>query len=234
MPELTDHWERVSKSNQCPVCKRGDWCCVGAIFVNCMRVESDLPCKGTSGGWLHRIDANAPAKPRTPLRPAKPEPPVDCEPLWQNWDKWTTEAQIENLASLLGVDFAVLNMMGVAWADRAWAFPMRDGLGKLIGIRFRTNDGDKWTLKGTHSGLFMARNMNIFVRHWPDTLFVVEGATDTGAALSIGLAAIGRPSCLGCEQMVNDYIARHKFRRAVIVADNDLPGQKVPNDCPSH
>ena len=59
-------WIRVSPKEPCRICKRVDWCCRGEIFDNCMRVESDRPAK--NGGWLHKIDATAPAYIAPPLR----------------------------------------------------------------------------------------------------------------------------------------------------------------------
>jgi hypothetical protein len=36
--------------------------------------------------------------------------------------------------------------------------------------------------------------------------------------------AIGRPSCLGCEEEIVKFIRRNRVNRVVIVTDNDLPG----------
>jgi hypothetical protein len=51
-----------------------------------------------------------------------------------------------------------------------------------------------------------------------------EGPTDTAAALSIGLYAIGRPSCSGGGPDILLAIKRLNIRRLIFVADNDDPG----------
>lgn len=56
------------------------------------------------------------------------------------------------------------------------------------------------------------------------TLYLVEGPTDLAAAMTLGLFAIGRPSCIGNEQMIIEYVKRINARRMVIICDNDDPG----------
>lgn len=58
-----------------------------------------------------------------------------------------------------------------------------------------------------------------------DMIFVVEGATDLSASLSLGMEhVVGRPSCSGGVAEIQRIIRQGKFRGAVIVADNDDPG----------
>ncbi len=45
------------------------------------------------------------------------------------------------------------------------------------------------------------------------------------AAFQMGYWTIGRPSCLGCHDMVVQTVRRWKLRRVVIVADRDGPGR---------
>jgi 5S rRNA maturation endonuclease (ribonuclease M5) len=56
-------------------------------------------------------------------------------------------------------------------------------------------------------------------------LVVCEGASDTAAALSVGLEAIGRFSCSGTLEETVARIQRHRPNRVLIIEDNDLPGQ---------
>jgi 5S rRNA maturation endonuclease (ribonuclease M5) len=97
---------------------------------------------------------------------------------------------------------------------------MFSATGDTIGIRLRTIDGKKFAVKGSRQGLFIPEMVP------RKELVVTEGPTDTAAALSLDLFAIGKPSCLGCENMVNELVALHRIRTVVVVADRDAPGQR--------
>lgn len=207
-------WQRVNKKRPCRICSRTDWCGYSDNAVICMRVESDHPTN--NGGWLHREIV-----PRAYVKPVKiVESTVDVSRLWLRWFEETDYQRIGVLASELGVTTDALCALGCAWNGKACAFPMKDAEGKVIGIRLRGADGRKWAVKGSRQGLFIPE-VDI-----QTTAYIVEGPTDAAAALTLGLYAIGRPSCLGCEEMVVSLIHARKIRRAVIVADNDGPGQR--------
>lgn len=217
MSAATGTWERVSKRNPCAICGRGDWCTVTDGACCCMRVESDRPLK--NGGWLHKTE-NRPSIRQ--FKPRLPEPPsIDPTILLADWGKRTTPAQIVQHAEQLGVDPLALKELGAVWSGQAWAFPMRDGAGKVVGIRLRSTAGDKWAVKGSKAGLFLPQTLPV-----ASLIYVVEGPTDTAAALTIGLYAIGRPSCLGCESDVIQTVRRLGCRQVVVVADADDPGQR--------
>lgn len=58
------------------------------------------------------------------------------------------------------------------------------------------------------------------------TVLVVEGASDTAAAIGLGLAAVGRPSNLACMDMLSDLL---RGRTAIIIGENDRkPDGKEP------
>jgi DNA primase len=56
------------------------------------------------------------------------------------------------------------------------------------------------------------------------TLAICEGPSDTAAALSLGLAAVGRPSCLSCVEHCVRLVRQREVKSAVVVADADAPG----------
>lgn len=204
-------WQRVSKSDPCPVCGKPDWCCIGERFVNCMRVEAEKQC--TNGGWLHPLDS----APNAPLPPRRPkEPSVDCEPIYLRWSSYNW-GRISQLARLLGIDELPLKLIGTAWAPEhsAWAFPMRDANKRVIGVRLRNERGDKWSVRGGRSGVFYPNMMPT------QRVFICEGATDVAALLHIGLFAIGRPSCNEGGNILCELLPKLGVRSAVIVADHD-------------
>ena len=215
----TGKWFNPQK---CPICghgKIGVWCTVSTNgnAVCCMRVESDTPIK--NGGWLHRIGERV-MEYRMPERQAPPPP--DFTFRHAAWLDKTTPAEIEAHAESLGVSPSALEDLSAAyaWNHNAWAWPMRDGSGMIVGIRLRAEAGKKWAVLGSHQGVFVPAS-------WPDMpreAVICEGPTDTAAALSIGLLGIGRPSCLGCEVALIETLKRMGVRRVVIVADHDGPG----------
>lgn len=220
----TYRWIRVTKKIPCKICGKPDYCTYApeAELALCMRVESDRPSKNSMGGWLHST-GYAPLPHVAPLRKAIEDPPLHAHGIWKRWFNATEFYYLDGFAMTLGVDTDALKAIGCAWAisHHAWSFPMKDATGQVIGIRLRNNEGRKWAVKGSHQGLFIPSDYPL---SFDGTLYVVEGPTDLAAALTLGLHAIGRPACLGQEQMILQYIRAQKIRRVVIVTDNDEPG----------
>jgi hypothetical protein len=214
---MTSPWTRVTKEHPCPICGKPDWCCVGAQYVNCMRQTNDHPAK--NGGFLFPLGDTTKLRPL----PAKPERPVviDAGRIMDSLAGGTWPEMVEQFAASLGVTVRSLDLLGVAWSPghRAWAVPMRDWRGNTIGIRLRLMDGTKRAVKGSHNGLFYAEGE-------ARTIYFSEGESDTAAGLSIGLCCVGRPGCLGYEPECDRLLRRKGAQRAVILADNDDPGQR--------
>lgn len=207
-------WNRVSRKRPCEVCRKPDWCTWSDDGANCcMRVQSDTPMR--NGGWLHRDQVQSYV---APIRKAIPDAAVNFEKIWQPWFNSTTYQDIDGLGMSLGVDPESLQSLDCAWNGSAWAFPMRDAEDRMIGIRLRDNKGNKWAVKGSKQGLFLS------YRRPEGTLFIVEGPTDCAAALTLGLSAIGRPSCLGQEDLIVKYIRLHSIKRTIVITDNDDAG----------
>lgn len=182
-----------------------------------MRVPSDHPVK--KGGWIHRLDeSTTPARPRPkvygpPVEPVK----IDAKAIMAFYRE---QASIERLtwhAADLGLTVESLARLGIGWAPvhRAWAFPMHDESCRVIGIRLRAETGEKWAVSGSRSGLFIPDGQ---VGEQCNQIVVCEGPTDTAAMLDLGFYAIGRPACLGCEEMTLKLLWG---RQVVILADND-------------
>lgn len=216
---MSAHWLRVTKANPCPICKKPDFCVIGSHYVQCMRIESDKPCRSSLGGWLHAIGDTTKLRPL----PEKPERPavIDAAAIMAALSGGTWPEMVAQFAASLGVTVRALDLLGVAWSPghRAWGFPMKDWHGKTIGIRLRLLDGSKRAVKGSHNGLFYAEGS-------AKTVFIAEGESDAAAGLSIGLECIGRAGCMGGEDSVDRLLKRKGARRAVICADADDPGQR--------
>lgn len=216
-------WIRVKPHRPCPICGKPDWCEYTADgLIYCMRVPSNRPVR--NGGWLHRR--------RPGFRPIPPPrkssnsnsnggPEIDWDKLHSECLAGTDPRGVRGLAQELGVDDASLEVLGAAWAGEhhAWAFPMRDAANRMIGMRLRNSNGRKWAVRGSGQGLFIPQ-----VPAADSALWLCEGPTDTAAALSLGLYAVGRPSCSACVGMTLALVQRRHFSRVVIVADSDGPG----------
>jgi 5S rRNA maturation endonuclease (ribonuclease M5) len=177
-----------------------------------------------NGGWLHLMKSVVPVY--VPPIKKEPEVVIDAQGMWKLWSDRTPVDRLKSFSQKIGVEAVALIMIGCVWAapHNAWAFPMHDENQKIIGIRLRNEAGDKWAVKGSRSGVFMPKNtIQPAMNH---RIFVVEGATDTAAVLSLNFPVIGRPSCLGCEDMINRIIAKNKIKEVVIISDNDGPGQQ--------
>lgn len=216
-------WYRVTRKRPCAICRRPDWCGYAEGAICCMRIESDKPTK--NGGWLHKTEESRYIPP-TPIRQAIPDKPIDAQGIWQRWFDSTDFHHLDGLGMSLGVDTDALRAIGCAWAPahKAWAFPMKQADGKVIGIRLRNDEGAKWAVKGSRSGIFIPSEYPYCVDD--ATLYVVEGPTDLAAAMTIGLYAIGRAACLGQENMVVDFIKTRRVRRIAVLTDNDEAGMR--------
>lgn len=218
-------WIRVSQKTPCPICGKDNWCTYTEDGASCcMRSPTNKPMK--NGGWLHLPDAH-----RKPIvyfqapRKSSQEVTVDIPSIWRGMMKdWVSAGKssllkIKSLADSLGVDVSTLDGVGCAWSEnyQAWAFAMRDANDQVIGIRLRNEQGEKWAVKSSKAGLFYC--------DWllGPTCYIVEGPTDTAAAMTLGVPTIGRPSCLGSEDLVNSLLERKKVKRVIIVPDHDKP-----------
>lgn len=213
-------WVRVTRKSPCMVCGKPDFCTFAPEHetVCCMRVESDRPSKNAFGGWLHKIGGDSPLPAYIP--PVKVlNREVDLKRLWRRWFDETDPIHRDGFAMSIGVDTQALVSLGCAWTGKAWAFPMRNEFGEIIGIRLRNEEGRKWAVTGSRSGLFVPSDCD-------KTAWICEGPTDTAAALSLGLFGVGRPSCLGQEEMISAFLKQQGVRRVAILADNDEPGQR--------
>jgi hypothetical protein len=213
-------WVRVSRQAPCTICHKTHWCTItsdGALIC-CMRVQSGRQAR--NGGWIHRIGTFTDSR---PLPPPCNRKLLDCGAyhgaLRRKWDHW----DVDGLSLDLGVDMDALETLQPAFdpMNQAFAFPMRDGDGAVCGIRLRNFEGRKWAVRGSHEGLFYDPALAI-----GDDLVVCEGPTDTAAALTLGLRAVGRPSCAGGGAALAVLVRRLRIRQVIIVADQDAPHRR--------
>jgi 5S rRNA maturation endonuclease (ribonuclease M5) len=208
---------RVSKTHPCPICQKPDWCLTGKSVVLCMRVASQRAKTMADGtvGYLHRSNGEA-LPPASFRRPA--ENHVNCAKILQKWGVDYGYKSLNYLARILGVSEDSLNELQCVKSPYpcVWGFPMCDGKDYVIGMRLRHENGKKWCEPGSHNGLFIPKG-----QRRPNEIVICEGPTDTAAALTIGLYAIGRFNCCGGITQINDFIFHNHIKRVIIVADCD-------------
>ena len=239
------NWHNVSKKEPCPICHKTDWCNLsndGAVCI-CHRVESPYVARSGSG-WIHRLrDVEKKVKVRGEGEQWKGKSFFQHQPLTTNHQSPTLDfgrvhggyegdaVLVEGLATTLGVDDEALKALDVRFNpfEECWSFPMRDDEGKIVGLRFRELGGSKkWSAKGSKDGLFYATKG--FAREDASKsgreLVIVEGPSDTAAAMSLGLSVVGRSSCQTGAVLLRALIRRVRPQVVTIVADNDCPGIK--------
>ena len=208
-------WIRVTKDEPCKICDHGDWCCVTSDgrLANCMRIESDKPCK--NGGWLYKLDGDT--KPKYYLPKAKAKV-ADVNFYKLAKDYFCGCLSTANpLAERLGVSEDSLQRLGTGYDGKNYVFPMWDGTRKMIGMRLRTPDGKKFSVTGSKNGLFWPQLVKSDSKN---LLFICEGPTDCAALLDLGFDAIGRPSCSGGTEHIKTMLTGHD-KQVVIFSDKD-------------
>ncbi|MBU6386216.1 MAG: hypothetical protein KGS49_09795 [Planctomycetes bacterium] len=133
---------------------------------------------------------------------------------------------IAHLAKQLGVHPQSLRQLQVGWCASlcATTWPMRDGIGNIIGVRTREPvTAAKGSMSGGNGGLFYdpdrIANIESGARIW-----IAEGPTDTAALLTLGLDAVGIPSAKSGGDQLLELGRRILPSEIVIVADGDDSG----------
>lgn len=220
-------WVRLRGRERCAICQHVGWCGYSAdkSTVICMRVASDKPTR--NGGWLHKLNDTTPKTMPTPAiaKRANAIRTADLSLLMGNYRTAVNPVRLSKLCKTLEISEIKIKLLDIGWAhDKdAWAFPMTNSKAQIIGIRLRTNDGKKFSVKGGKEGLFVPTELS-----GSDPLIICEGPTSCAALLDLGFDAIGRPSCSGGVTLTRDWLRRHGRRDVVIFGDHDSP-KPLPN-----
>lgn len=116
----------------------------------------------------------------------------------------------------LNISREVAKRLSIGWDGASLNFPMRNAEGKIVGIRRRFPDGRKSSVRGGREGVFLPHGNDP-----KGVLFIMEGATDTACAVSLGLDAVGRPSCQGGGQILAELVVG---KHVCIIPDSDNAG----------
>lgn len=248
MGATREKWTRVSKRNRCPICDSDHWCTISpdGEVCHCMRVEAGSVKRTGAGGFIHRLNGSrsplsiddhwrtgrvasqagdrrsfppsgfARAKNSTGSVPSVKPESVDFEAFFRKSFERAENGLRSKLAALLSVPEPMLRLLGVGWDGACWTFPMQLA-GRVVGITRRPPTGRKRSVVGSHWGHYCPVDAPVGRE---DPLLIVEGPTDCAAAMAMGYAAIGRPSCRG---LVQETVSVARGRAVVVVGDPDPP-----------
>ncbi len=220
-------WIRVNRNLKCPICSSADWCMVSADgkAAICPRTkEGSIKMCGDSG-YLHKLtDDKVIRMPKKKRR----QKPVDIDWASMSMDYCrcgNLDKHMINLANHLGIEnYTALDLFEVGWDGEAWTIPMYivDIIGSLqiVGIKRRFPDGSKKAVSGSMNALFVpwAQQSN--------TLYIVEGFSDALTLADLHYSVIGKPNCFSWSKLIIPYIKEFKWKKVLLVSDNDEPGIK--------
>jgi len=244
-PITKTDWARVSRSNRCPICDRYHWCTVNseAGLVRCTKVKSERESIGSDGSasWIHQVSQGLHKFKFNQQFNQQPKPVISIEEISAlskgMFHHPMAESAREREADNLGVPaWTLLNLKvgyGIDQVGEFTSWPIRNFKRQIIGIMRRYRSGKKLTFKGTsNAGLFIPESILPM-----DTLWIVEGGSDTAAASSIPVSAIGRPSNSGGSRVIAGLLKTMPFVKNVIVwGENDRKADCKMNcggECPS-
>ena len=229
-------WRRVTHRCPCPVCGKDNWCAVSddGNVVKCMRVHlGSFTEKEDTGGmaYYHNMKDDFVLPPVTVRKPKRSYHELYAIHLkaMENLHK-APMALEEGLARSLGMPRVALRSIGLGLLYKAdlehagadsrddfvWSMPMRNAKGLIVGFRLRTTGGFKFALSGGTDGIFRSRNLLSY-----KTMYVLEGPTDTAAALLMGYHAVGRPNNTGGTQEIVDFAVEQGTQNVMVVMDSD-------------
>ena len=231
-------WHPVTRSDPCEICGGTDNCTRSKDrnFIWCGRVSEGSIRQNKGGQFLHRHSYRPEAidwlrsNPQTACV-VKSQSHTDQVKSSIDWEKRAHDAYTHlnaglmrsELSKALGVGIEALEQLGVGWLGKArgWSVPERDASGKVIGINRRLLDGKKRREQGSQSGLTFDPKRWLECEDNSD-IYLIEGASDTAAMMTMKLSAVGRPSNLAGVQLLGELLKDvPNHRRIVVVGERD-------------
>jgi len=186
-----------------------------------MRKKSGKESK--NGGWVFHLDKPIDTSPLSADRRKETLTDTERDRIWRRvLDEYRTPEQhrVRDLAIDWGVSLKSLNELGIVWGrmfgKECWMLPQHNSDGKVVGVLRRFTDGKRFYVRGSRPGLHYGFEPN---RGGP--VLLVEGASDTAAAITMGLGAIGRPSNVGGVRDLSAIIMGDVYRKMIVLGEND-------------
>jgi hypothetical protein len=167
------------------------------------------------------------------------EAPV-TEPTEETCAEWARRLQmwsipsgaLRQLAGQLQLPLAALRKLEVGYDDTdpdnpSWIFPERDDAGRIVGLMRRYYSSSKMAVGGSMRGLTIPSYGDKFPT---GPIYLVEGASDTAALISVGAFAIGRSNAEGnaAERLwLTRLLGRHADQEIIVIGERDESGVGV-------
>lgn len=226
-------WVRVTRSSPCPICGYGDWCMVSrdGTSAACGRVMDGAKRRSDGSlvefrdgmGYVHDLRDESGRPRREVVVPAgrpvsrRVVPDTDWLAMHREAVASISRQRMAHLSEELGVSEMALAVYGTGRRMCRYTWPMRDGRGRIIGMRTRMN-GQKRAVPGSRNGLFLPD-----AKPWGNRIVIVEGPTDAAACLDMDIYAIGISHAGGNLEFLAEWLAGEK-REITVLADRDRAG----------
>ncbi len=154
-----------------------------------------------------------------PVKKVRSRTDEEMDTLWRpRVKRWREQGRSEvgRLALVLGVSVSALRELATGWDGKAWTIPERNGTGLIVGVSRRFEDGAKRCAKGSRRGLTYSSKWKMLC----GPVLIVEGASDVAAGITLGLAAVGRPSNTGGRDMLAE-LFRTSERKLIVIGERD-------------
>jgi len=240
---MSGNWKTVNKSHPCPICNGTSKCGYTDNAVLCHRIQHGEPRKDCFGhtAWLHRLKVvpydMLPAGARKGRGAKKAQGAPFSASTFLSLETGDSQRRVCRSAERhLGVAARAWESLDMRWSEVMGmaVVPMMSPDGRqVVGMSGRhftqkdhvTPSHVKQNAEGSADGLFIPRDLNTYDR----TLVVCEGASDTAAALAMGMRnVIGRSSCRTGVALVREFCLLRGIRCVTIIADRDRPTPECP------
>jgi hypothetical protein len=183
----------------------------------CHLFASDF-ARGFNTDWVTRRLGYGPGG--FPPSVAMAEPLIDCHLFKSILSRARCPPEsLAPLAHQLGLPVSALEAIGVGSLAGRWVFAECNHEQEPVAVLYRSADGGKFCERGSERGLTIpSAGLAGSVLH------IAEGATDTAALLSVGLATVGRPAAHASGAVrgwLARFVAAMSPAQIIVVGDRD-------------
>jgi hypothetical protein len=238
-------WFRVSRRLKCPLCSKADNCCIAkdGSAIWCGRISDGAIRQNRGGQWLHILDDSSRIALSIPNLQSFREHSQFSPTYWRRFVETRFAGEMaavkrRELAGRLAPKLAdatanALERLGVGYEPGAvtyaesWSIPERNAAGEIIGVS-RRFDRHKQFYAGGQRGLCYADG-------WQEPtgpVLLVEGMSDTAAAMAMEIPVVGRPSNIGgVEHLAELLRILPKSREVLVIGEADRkPHGELPDE----